>query len=483
MNITTVLLLLVSIVCLFLAAYAFFQYKIKKEGQVTLTEKVEQLKDNVAKAEGKLQQISLEYDAKESALQHLLELEEQESQLRESIDQLNDSNDKLSQEIGLKTQTTERLTQDIKDIKKEISLYTPVQDYIDVGFFEEPEYLFETSERFKAEIKIIRDQQKEMIADKSAVNIPDQIAAVSNNSLAKKILQGQARLMLKSFNIECDALMAKVKPSNFANTLDRINKLAEEIEKTAASLSCGFSKEYVRLKFNECELQYQFKLKDQYEKEEQKAIKEQMREEQKAIREYERMIAKAQKEEEMYRSALDVARKELELAGDQERQMLEDKIALLQQQLEEASENEKRAKSMAEQTRRGHVYIISNIGSFGENVYKIGLTRRLEPLDRVKELGDASVPFSFDVHALIYSDDAPSLESHLHREFNKHRVNAVNLRKEFFAVDLEAIRQKAKEIVGDSVEFKMTALAEEYYESHKLRKQLQASGKDTILIH
>ena len=124
---------------------------------------------------------------------------------------------------------------------------------------------------------------------------------------------------------------------------------------------------------------------------------------------------------------------------------------------------------MAEQTKRGHVYIISNIGSFGDDVYKIGLTRRLDPMERVKELGDASVPFAFDVHAMIFSENAPSLEKELHHAFRHSRVNAINYRKEFFNVTLDDIRQKAEEISDNTIDFKMTALAEEYYESKRLR--------------
>ena len=155
-------------------------------------------------------------------------------------------------------------------------------------------------------------------------------------------------------------------------------------------------------------------------------------------------------------------------ANEQERSEMEQRIAILEQQLAEAEAKEERAKSMAEQTRKGHVYVISNIGSFGEDVYKIGLTRRLEPMDRVKELGDASVPFPFDVHAMIYTDDAPALETALHREFHSQRVNAINLRKEFFNVDLEEIKDAVEKIAGVDAEFKMTALAEDYYESLRL---------------
>ncbi len=170
----------------------------------------------------------------------------------------------------------------------------------------------------------------------------------------------------------------------------------------------------------------------------------------------------------MYQNLLDKAQQELAKATEQERIEMEHRITILEQQLAEAKAKEERAKSMAEQTRKGHVYVISNIGSFGEDVYKIGLTRRLEPLDRVKELGDASVPFPFDVHAMIYTDDAPALEAALHREFHSYRVNSVNLRKEFFNIDLEEIRDAVEKIAGIDADFKMTALAEDYYESLRL---------------
>lgn len=126
---------------------------------------------------------------------------------------------------------------------------------------------------------------------------------------------------------------------------------------------------------------------------------------------------------------------------------------------------------MAQQTKKGHVYVISNLGSFGENVYKIGLTRRLDPAERVRELGDASVPFSFDIHAMIASDDAPALENQLHKEFAHRRVNAVNLRKEFFRVSLDDIRKKVEAVTGKESDFVMTILAEEYYQTQRMLEQ------------
>jgi hypothetical protein len=197
-----------------------------------------------------------------------------------------------------------------------------------------------------------------------------------------------------------------------------------------------------------------------------------MSEEVKAQKEYERAILEAEKEEKMYRKMIDKAKESLEKATEEERIIAQQRIEDLEQQLAKILAKEERVKSLAEQTRRGHVYVISNIGSFGEGVCKIGLTRRLDPLVRVNELGDASVPFKFDVHALIHAEDAPSLETALHRKFNHQRVNAVNFRKEFFHADLTDIKNAVDEIVGSDIDFKMTALAEEYYESRRLREEI-----------
>jgi hypothetical protein len=200
-----------------------------------------------------------------------------------------------------------------------------------------------------------------------------------------------------------------------------------------------------------------------------------MREEEKARKEIEAAIAKAIKEQETYQKALDKARKEVEMAEGAKQQKLQMQIAELEARLKEADSNKDRALSMAQQTKRGHVYIISNIGSFGENVYKIGMTRRLDPMDRVKELGDASVPFPFDVHAIIFSEDAPRLENEMHKEFGKKRTNLVNPRKEFFNVSLEEIEAVAKRN-NAKIEFTKIAEARDYRESIAMRNNMETLG-------
>lgn len=234
-----------------------------------------------------------------------------------------------------------------------------------------------------------------------------------------------------------------------------------------------FSDEYIALKIEEIELRYKIETHVQMVKEENRRKKELEREEKQAQKEFEREIKKAKKDEEEARKALEKA--ELEAAKEATNAKrfakLQEQIEKLKAALKEAEERGQRIMSMAQQTRRGWVYIISNIGSFGEGVYKIGLTRRLDPMERVYELGDASVPFPFDVHAFIFSEDAPALETALHQAFDDHKVNSVNWRKEYFRVSLEEIKKKVKEF-GYDVEFEDYAYAPQFRDSTFRKKQM-----------
>jgi hypothetical protein len=208
------------------------------------------------------------------------------------------------------------------------------------------------------------------------------------------------------------------------------------------------------------------------EREEQRAIREQMREEERVRKEYEKAIKQAERDEELLTKAMENVREEYEAAAVEDRAKYEERLSDLAEKLKAAEERNQRALSMAQQTKCGHVYVISNIGSFGEDLYKIGLTRRLEPLDRVRELGDASVPFAFDVHAMIYSEDAPALESALHRRFVQNQVNKVNRRKEFFRLKLQEIRSAIDEMKHE-VKWALTAEARDYRETLEMERQMR----------
>ena len=273
------------------------------------------------------------------------------------------------------------------------------------------------------------------------------------------------RFIIDAFNGKVDSILSTVKVGNIGTLEQKIRDAYTVVNSLGRAFrSTKITPQYL----NECldELKWAVAvvaLKEQA-KEEQRAIKEKLREEARARREYERAIKDAEKQESAIRKAIEKATAQLEQANQEQRQKFEEQLAQLQTQLSEAEARNQRALSMAQQTRSGHVYVISNIGSFGENVYKIGMTRRLEPTDRVRELGDASVPFPFDIHAMIYSEDAPALETELHKLFSKSQVNKTNPRKEFFRLPISVIREYV-DSKGMNVKWTMEAEAAQYRET------------------
>jgi multidrug efflux pump subunit AcrB len=275
--------------------------------------------------------------------------------------------------------------------------------------------------------------------------------------------------MLRAFNGECDAAIAKVNWGNISNMEARINKAFEAINKLGSTNEISITEEYLKLKLQELYLEFELEEQKYREKEEQRRIREQMREEEKALKEIEKIQKEAEADEERYQKALDKAKLEMEKAKEDEVEALQIKIKELQTNLEKAHEQKVRAISQAQLTKSGHVYIISNIGSFGEDVFKIGMTRRLEPLDRINELGDASVPFDFDVHGLIYSENAPELENKMHKKLESKRLNLVNYRAEFFKTSIDEIAGIVTEL-GLSIQLTKIAEAKEYRETASILK-------------
>lgn len=258
-----------------------------------------------------------------------------------------------------------------------------------------------------------------------------------------------------------------IKASNYHAKEKKILRAIEVAAKNGYSLPADEQGQLVRM----LKQAHEDALRAEEEKQKQVEIKERMREEEKARRERDRAIKKAEQEQKQKEYEASIRRKALEeaieLLGDSHSEQvdgLKKQLAEAEQAAVEARLAAERTKSMAEQTKRGHIYVISNIGSFGENMFKVGMTRRLEPLDRVRELSDASVPFSFDVHAMISSDDAPALESALHRRLKAYRVNRVNPRKEFFRVSIGMIIEAVEQEHG-KVEYQVDPDALEYFES------------------
>lgn len=278
--------------------------------------------------------------------------------------------------------------------------------------------------------------------------------------------------VLDAFNGKADSILAEVKNDN-AGTLERRLRDAFQLvnHNGKAFRDARITSEYLAVRLEELRWACAVVELKRRDREEQRALKERLRDEERAQREFERSMKEAAKEEELIRKAMAKVQVEVDRATDEQRAKYEAQLRQLTEKLKEAEEKNQRALSMAQQTKAGHVYVISNIGSFGEHVYKIGLTRRLEPLDRIHELGDASVPFEFDVHAMMRSDDAPALERELHKRFIGNQVNKVNPRKEFFRVDLGAIRAQVDQL-GLQVQWTLAAECREFRESQALDRAM-----------
>lgn len=261
----------------------------------------------------------------------------------------------------------------------------------------------------------------------------------------------------------------QVKYNNITSLENRITKAFETLNKLNAGMDIRLSPEYLKLKLQELHLAYEYAVKKQEEKEAEKERRAEMREAAKLERELAEERKKIEKEQKHYQQALKTVMTQLKTATAEELTELEAKKAELQKHLNDIDKNIENLDYRENNQKAGYVYIISNIGAFGKDVYKIGMTRRLDPMDRVDELGDASVPFNFDVHAMIFSDNAPALEAALHRAFEDRKLNMINTRREFFNVTLEEIEEVVKANFDKTVDFIKEPPAEQYRESIRMR--------------
>ncbi|MBN8252844.1 DUF4041 domain-containing protein [Priestia flexa] len=421
--------------------------------------------DQILDAKATLQQLNKDINEATSKKERLLSEYEDIQSVTTLVDDKKKIEEKIK-EFNLKCQgiINETMTAQEKLIVVQDELL--MQSF---GFYE-PKYNFENSEAYKAKLDDIRKEQKLMVTEKSATNHSLDWTIGNDKKKGKEFILDTIKLILRAFNNECDNIISKVKFNNIEVSEKRIHKVYEDLNKLTDMQRVFIKREYLELKLQELYLKYEFEQKKQEEKEEQQEIKERMREEARALKELEKAKEKVEKEEKHFAQAIEKMNKQLATSQDHEKEALLEKLKQLEAQLEETKQNKEDVLYRVQNTRAGYVYIISNIGSFGENIYKIGMTRRLEPMDRVKELGDASVPFLFDVHALIFSDDAPGLENALHKALAHKKVNKVNERKEFFNVTLQEIEKLVKQNHNKTVEFTKLAVAEEYRKSISLSK-------------
>lgn len=338
-----------------------------------------------------------------------------------------------------------------------------------------PHYDFMRADDYKARLLEIRARQKDAVREGTAVSGSTAWAIDGDTKKGSKMVADMQKLLLRAFNAECDDVVEHVKYNNVEISERRITASREAISKLGAMMGISITSAYYGMKLDELHLAFEWQQKKQQEKEEQREARAEMKEAQRLARELEEERRKLEKEQTHYQNALEKINAQLAQATGDEAAAIEEKKAHIEQQLDKIDTAFKEVDYREANQRAGYVYIISNIGAFGENVYKIGMTRRLDPSDRVDELGDASVPFKFDIHAMIFSDDAPKLEAALHNAFADRKLNFVNQRREFFNVTLDEIKKVVKENFDKSVEFIDTPPAEQYRESLLLRAQANAN--------
>jgi len=370
------------------------------------------------------------------------------------------------------TQRSERelaaLAQRSTDLQEQILIWEETVLLESFALYE-PRFKLTTSQEYKARLDSVRDRQKVMVKNAQAATGNMQWTVNNSQAQGRKLVNDMIKLVIRSFNNEADACVANVKFDNVELGEKRILKSFEACNRLGKIMSVEISGIYLDLKLDELYLAHEFQIKKQEEKEEAKRAREELREQQKLEQEIRSAREKIAKERKHFTAAMRDLQARLEQAqSNEERSALLVKLAEIEASRSELESEEKLIDYREQNAKAGYVYVISNLGAFGEGVYKIGMTRRLEPMDRVDELGDASVPFWFDVHAMVFSNNAPALEAKLHDHFASGRLNKVNGRKEFFRADIAEIERIIRENYDAVVEVTHEAAAEQYRESLRM---------------
>lgn len=372
---------------------------------------------------------------------------------------------------GIKPEDTRDISQLDKEIEEKKKQIVELDETIliqEFGLYE-TQFEFSSSLDYKDELVRIRNQEKELIKNGRALYGATEWAVNGNKAKGKKMVSDMQKLVMRAFNSECDDIVSKVRYMNYGASRDRIYKTAQTIERLGEMMEISIRQEYIDCKMRELRLAFEYQQKKQQEKEDAREAREALREAAKLQKELEAQKAKIEKEQAHYETAL--ARIERQIIDQPGNAELLEKKAELESHLSEVEKNLQDIDYRQANQKAGYVYVISNIGSFGKDVYKIGMTRRLDPQERIDELSGASVPFNFDVHTMIFCDDAPALEAALHRAFEKQKVNLVNQRREFFRVTLDDIKKVVRENFDKTVDFVDEPEAEQYRISEKMRSE------------
>lgn len=392
-------------------------------------------------------------EANQSKLATLEEtIEKEKSKIEHDIEE---RISKKSTELNQLYSEISKVKKELKNKKEEIENLEPLVTVVNI---DTKGLDLATSQELKNILSKYKLEEAELVKNNTAVDV-----LIYDD---KKFITTQIRQILRSFNAECDLAISNITLKNIDTMRNKILRSYEALNKIYKSDGVQITKTFLENKLQQLITSHSYQEKLEDEREQKKLIQEQLKEEEKVRREIEREKAKIEKDETQFKNEISKLMKYLQKTDNEvEKALYIDKIKECEERLSELETVKSDVLNREKNTRAGFVYIISNIGSFGENIFKIGMTRRLEPMDRIKELSSASVPFEFDVHALIFSDDAPSLESILHNTFREYEVNKVNHRKEFFSIPLEKIEKVVTEHHNATVQWTYDAAAEEYRES------------------
>lgn len=312
---------------------------------------------------------------------------------------------------------------------------------------------------YKERLDQIEDAIRRAIKDGRAVSGTKQWAINGSQKEGTKMVADFCKLMLRAYNNEADNAIRGLKPFMLEAAVQRLEKARATIHKLGSAMHIEVTAEYHELRVTELELTADYLARREEEREREREERARMKEEEAVRRELERERERLDKERSHYEAVVTALRAKGDEAG----------LARAEAKLVEIDNAITGVENREANTRAGYVYCISNVGAFGEGVVKIGLTRRLDPMDRVRELGDASVPFRFDVHALIFSDDAVGLETMLHHHFAERRVNMINAHREFFYATPAEVRAVLQEVQGSLISFNEVPEALEWRQSEHAR--------------
>ncbi|HEK9417169.1 TPA: DUF4041 domain-containing protein, partial [Streptococcus equi subsp. equi] len=367
----------------------------------------------------------------------------------------------LEKKLQKLQQKIENEKEKLREIKEEIALANDTLDLQEYGFFER-QYKFSHSTKYKDALDTLRMKQKTLIKNGEATSIISPMTL--DGSAAKgKAMQNQLRkAAIRGFNGEADALLVKVSVVNVDKKVQTLQKAFEQLNKMYERNLIQLTFKYLDLKAQELRLAAEYELQKQEEKEILREQRAREREDKKLQAEITAKRKQLEKDRKHFLQMVKNVEVMLANASPKEQEKLQLQLIEYQNKLSELDKIEEDIDYREGHATAGYVYVISNIGAFGEDVYKIGVTRRLDPMDRIRELGSASVPFTFDVHALIFSEEAFALESELHNKFEAYKVNKINSRKEYFRVPFAKIKEVLENHKELAIEITEEAEAFEY---------------------